>query len=59
MPFGAVDFDAIATGSAGRRVLDLGCGDGSLLRYLKERAQPPVMESTSPTQILASVRKTG
>jgi methionine biosynthesis protein MetW len=34
---GRLDFDAIARWiKPGEKVLDLGCGDGSLLRYLKE-----------------------
>ena len=55
---GRADFDAIADWiRPGARVLDLGCGDGSLLRYLKEaRAASGYGIDIADANILASVR---
>lgn len=55
---GRHDFDAIAQWiKPGARVLDLGCGDGSLLRYLREmRAVSGYGIEIDDAKIVASVR---
>ena len=56
--FGRFDFDVIARWiKPGERVLDLGCGDGSLLKFLMaERGIRGYGVDNDPDNLLACVR---
>ena len=56
--FGRFDFDVIARWIvAGERVLDLGCGDGSLLKFLKaEKGIHGYGVENDPGNVLAAIR---
>ena len=56
--FGRFDFDVIARWIApGERVLDLGCGDGALLKFLNgERYIRGYGIDNDPANVLACVR---
>lgn len=58
MTFQRYDYEVIASWiQPGERVLDLGCGDGSLLRYLEEvREVRGYGVENEPERVLASIR---